>query len=218
MPPKPHRLSPTTTFESKEAFDLMSLTVDPTLPAVTEPPGFMDAMLHLDQACRELTLKLLRCLAIGLELPDEEFFIKCHQDVVDRSAGIDSNCLFRTIYYPVVKNVASNGEGQVRCGTHSDFGTMTLLFQDDVGGLEVESMEKGVFVPVLPVPGCVVVNIGDVLQRWTSDELRATVGCCFQYSAFLKKFRPEMRTSFLKKFQLFMLTLFSHFVSAFMIV
>lgn len=54
------------------------------------------------------------------------------------------------------------------------YSTLTVLFQDDVGGLEVETA-KGVFVPATPIPGTVVINIGDLMQRWTSDVLRSTV-------------------------------------------
>jgi isopenicillin N synthase-like dioxygenase len=50
-----------------------------------------------------------------------------------------------------------------------DFGTGTILFQDDVGGLEVESPRgSGNFVPAPPIPGTVVFNIGDFLMRWSN--------------------------------------------------
>ena len=52
--------------------------------------------------------------------------------------------------------------------------SLTVLYQDDVSGLEVETI-PGHFVPVTPIPGTVVINIGDIMQRWTSDALRSTV-------------------------------------------
>jgi hypothetical protein len=55
----------------------------------------------------------------------------------------------------------------------SDYGTITLLFQDDRGGLEVLS-PKGTFVPATPIPDTVVVNAGDLLQRWSNDVIRST--------------------------------------------
>ena len=61
---------------------------------------------------------------------------------------------------------------QMRCGEHSDFGTMTLLFQDKVGGLEVLVPKTG-YVPVKPMSGTVIVNMGDMISRWTSDTLIA---------------------------------------------
>jgi isopenicillin N synthase-like dioxygenase len=55
----------------------------------------------------------------------------------------------------------------------SDYGTITLLFQDDRGGLEVLS-PKGGFVPATPIPDTIVVNAGDLLQRWSNDVIRST--------------------------------------------
>lgn len=50
-----------------------------------------------------------------------------------------------------------------------DFGTCTILFQDSVGGLEVESPSNtGVFIPATPIEGAVVFNIGDFLMRWSN--------------------------------------------------
>ena len=63
---------------------------------------------------------------------------------------------------------------QLRCGEHTDYGALTILFQDDAGGLEVRTRE-GHFIKATPIPGTVVVNIGDLMQRWTSDTLVSTV-------------------------------------------
>ncbi|CAB4042505.1 UPF0676 -like [Paramuricea clavata] len=63
-------------------------------------------------------------------------------------------------------------EGQIRLGEHSDYGTITLLFQDQSGGLEIRQ-EQG-FVSARPIEGTILVNIGDLLQRWTNDKLVST--------------------------------------------
>jgi isopenicillin N synthase-like dioxygenase len=55
----------------------------------------------------------------------------------------------------------------------SDYGTITLLFQDDRGGLEVLSPKSG-FVPATPIPDTIVINAGDLLQRWSNDVIRST--------------------------------------------
>lgn len=74
-----------------------------------------------------------------------------------------------------------------RVPAHSDFGTLTLLFQDDVGGLEIAdlgsaSTEKsaefekyGSFKPVKPVPGTVVINVGYLLMRWSNGRWKNTI-------------------------------------------
>jgi isopenicillin N synthase-like dioxygenase len=63
-----------------------------------------------------------------------------------------------------------------RCSAHSDFGTITLLFQDSNGGLEVEDPQApDSFLPVPPVPGTVIVNCGDLMQRWSNGRWRSGV-------------------------------------------
>lgn len=60
-------------------------------------------------------------------------------------------------------------------GAHTDFGALTLLLQDDIGGLEVLDKLTGIWHPVTPVEGAYVVNIGDLMQRWTNDRYRSTM-------------------------------------------
>jgi isopenicillin N synthase-like dioxygenase len=63
---------------------------------------------------------------------------------------------------------------QVRAGEHTDYGSITLLFQDDRGGLQVKS-PNGTFVDATPIPGTVVVNAGDLLARWSNDTIKSTL-------------------------------------------
>ncbi|OQV25531.1 hypothetical protein BV898_00470 [Hypsibius exemplaris] len=163
------RLDPAVKMEVREAFDFIPTQV----PHIERPPGFIDTLVKLDLASRDLALKVLHCFAIGLGLPDEHYFTKAHQAVAHPELESDSGNLFRTLYYPPF-TPSQIDSGIVRCGTHSDYGSITLLFQDDVGGLEVESSVKGVFVPVTPVPTAVLINIGDLMARWTDDEFRST--------------------------------------------
>jgi isopenicillin N synthase-like dioxygenase len=55
----------------------------------------------------------------------------------------------------------------------ADYGTITLLFQDDRGGLEVLS-PSGNFIPAPPIPDTIVVNAADLLARWSNDTIRST--------------------------------------------
>ena len=65
---------------------------------------------------------------------DEEYFTRCHTMMCQ---GSDKNATtFRTLFYPSLADTAIKA-GVERCGQHSDYGTFTLLFQDDIGGLEV---------------------------------------------------------------------------------
>jgi isopenicillin N synthase-like dioxygenase len=56
---------------------------------------------------------------------------------------------------------------------HDRLGSITLLFQDSHGGLQVES-PHGTFVDATPIPGTIVVNAGDLLARWANDTIKST--------------------------------------------
>ena len=72
----------------------------------------------------------------------------------------------RVLHYPPHPGVFD--ETQYGAGPHTDYGSITLLAQDDAGGLEVRTRE-GEWLAVEPVPGTLVCNIGDALMRWTND-------------------------------------------------
>lgn len=87
--------------------------------------------------------------------------------------GAEKNrTIFRSLYYPRLVD-SDIQPGVVRCGAHSDYGAITLLLQDDMGGLEV--LSKGQWVPAKPIPGTILINLGDLMQFWTSDRYVATV-------------------------------------------
>ncbi len=65
-------------------------------------------------------------------------------------------------------------EGHSRIRPHTDFGLCTILFQDEVGGLEVDPFHTGEFLPATPIPGTCVINVADLLQRLSNDRLRST--------------------------------------------
>jgi len=78
----------------------------------------------------------------------------------------------RIIHYPAYKGELENK--QMRIGEHSDYGTITLLWQiNDVPGLQVQDLE-GKWHPVPYAEESVIVNIGDLLQRWTNDYFKST--------------------------------------------
>lgn len=56
-----------------------------------------------------------------------------------------------------------------------DYGSLTLLFQDESGGLEVLNHETKEFMKAVPIPGTIVINVGDMFQRWTNDYLKSIV-------------------------------------------
>ncbi|KAL0949291.1 hypothetical protein HGRIS_009369 [Hohenbuehelia grisea] len=134
-------------------------------PQERDAPGFKRTMLDFYQSCHELHVLVMRSIAIGFDL-EENFF----------DQKIDEQCHnLRLLNYPPVKRAQLQKDGQARAGAHSDYGSLTLLFQDSVGGLEVQNPHTQVFHPATPIPGTIVVNVGDLLARWSNDILRSTL-------------------------------------------
>lgn len=134
-------------------------------PNEADVPLFKTSMLDFYQTCHTLHVQIMRSIALGLNL-EETFF----------DSKINDQCHnLRLLSYPSIKTAALQGEGKARAGTHSDYGTLTLLFQDSVGGLEIQNPHTGAFLPATPIPGTIVVNVGDLLARWSNDLLRSTL-------------------------------------------
>ena len=113
-------------------------------------------------AMRDLGNRLMSLFARGLGLPPG-FFASL--------TGQGANAL-RAVNYPA--RDAAAVPGQLRAGAHTDYGTVTILRQDAVGGLEVLD-PSGTWAGVDPVPGAFVINIGDLMARWTNDRWRSTL-------------------------------------------
>ncbi|KAH7170409.1 hypothetical protein EDB81DRAFT_163197 [Dactylonectria macrodidyma] len=127
--------------------------------------GFKTDMLAFFEQCKELHVEVMRAIAVGMGL-DEEFF--------DGFIDVGDNTL-RLLHYPAIKSeIFKINPGAVRAGEHSDYGSITLLFQDTRGGLQVKS-PNGQFVDATPIEGTVVVNAGDLLARWSNDTIKSTI-------------------------------------------
>jgi len=129
-------------------------------------PGFTEACLDFNWTCRQVELPILRALALGLHL-QEDFLAKYH---------VEADNQLRLLHYPSVPAERLEKQEVARIGAHSDFGSITLLMQDDVGGLEVENPNRsGEFNAAPPIEGAIIVNAGDLLMRWSNDLIRSTV-------------------------------------------
>ncbi|XP_033101454.1 2-oxoglutarate-dependent dioxygenase htyE-like [Anneissia japonica] len=165
-----YRLNPTRPKDLKESLDFIPATRDQlkkTCDIIT--PGFIDSVCDLYDELKQINFRVLEVFGHALKLKDPMFFVKAHS----RMGENDNHSTFRTLYYPPSTDVVQK-EGQIRCGEHSDYGGVTLLLQDETGGLEVKGLD-GKFHAATPMPGSIVINIGDMLQRWTADQLVSTV-------------------------------------------
>lgn len=124
--------------------------------------GFRETVLAYIDALTKLGHALVRGIALSLGL-DEDYF--------ERQYTRDPLVLFRIFRYPARLSGGSSPSSW-GVGEHTDYGLLTMLLQDDVGGLEVKSRSGWTAAP--PIPGSFVCNIGDMLDRMTRGLYRST--------------------------------------------
>ena len=168
-------LDPTIGGDWKEGFDVaLDLPLDdPAVVARTplhgpnqwpaRPPEFRSIVQGYFDRLIGLGRDLSRGFALALDLP-EEFFVR-------RMAR--PTAILRLLRYPPNPHAAAMEKSQPGCGAHSDYGYLTILAQDDVGGLQVQNRD-GTWIDAKPIPGAYVCNIGDMMAQWTNDHFAAT--------------------------------------------
>ncbi|KEG09306.1 putative thymine-7-hydroxylase [Trypanosoma grayi] len=109
---------------------------------------------------QQLALQLLRALALAIGVK-EDFFV---------SHFFEPLSVFRLIHYPGLPEQKGR---RVVCGEHTDYGILTLLYQDKHGGLQVRDL-SGEWMDAPPVDGSFVVNIGDMMEMWSNDRYKST--------------------------------------------
>ncbi|XVF67646.1 hypothetical protein PTKIN_Ptkin10aG0138100 [Pterospermum kingtungense] len=154
----------------KEVFDM--LAQEPTLlPASPDPddeeitaytnkwpdspPEFRETCQEYSREVEKLGCKLLELISISLGLPANRLsdYFK-HQ-----------TSMLRLNYYPP----CPSPELALGVGRHRDGGALTVLAQDDVGGLQIKSQADGEWIPVKPIPNSYIINIADSLQVWSNN-------------------------------------------------
>ena len=121
-------------------------------------PELADAVLEWLNALTYLGHLVMSGIALGLGLPADWFRLHLTSD---------PTVLFRIFRYPM------DGPGEWGVAQHTDYGLLTLLAQDDCGGLQVRSARD--WVDVEPIPNTFVCNIGDMLERMTGGRYRSTL-------------------------------------------
>ncbi|KAA8545896.1 hypothetical protein F0562_020653 [Nyssa sinensis] len=122
------------------------------------PPHFREACEEYSQEMEKLAFKLLELisLSLGSGLPSNRLngFFK------------DQTSFMRLNYYPrcPIPHLA------LGVGRHKDAGALTVLAQDDVGGLEVKRKTDGEWIQVKPIPDAYIINVGDIIQVWSNDK------------------------------------------------
>lgn len=127
-----------------------------------EMPAFRAALSAYYEALGACGADLMRGVAVSLGLAPD-FFADKYRKRLQRT---------QIIYYPPQPPMAEADVFGV--APHTDFGCITLLWQDDNGGLEVLDRASKAWIPATPIPGTLVVNAGDLLGRWTNDRYAST--------------------------------------------
>ncbi|KAI0754593.1 Clavaminate synthase-like protein [Daedaleopsis nitida] len=126
-------------------------------------PGFREAVLEYYHAAVRLGQSLFPLFALALDLP-EDFF----DDKTTKPAAI-----MRLLYYPPQTGPVDDRLQGI--GAHTDYECFTILWQqEDVRALQVLNA-NGKWVDALPIPGTLVVNLGDQFARWTNDVFKSTM-------------------------------------------
>ena len=127
----------------------------------SDMPALRDQAMAYFEAAHEVAHHLMRGFALGLERAENTF--------LGTMTAPMSRASF--VYYPAQD--VDMGADQFGVGPHTDFGVLTVLCQDDVGGLQVQDLQ-GNWIAAPPISGTLVVNVGDLLARWTNDIYRST--------------------------------------------
>ncbi len=129
-----------------------------------QPAGMQEAWQSYFDSMSELARQLMQMFAGALDLPLDFF-----EDKIDRHIS-----MLRALNYP--DQLEPPLPGQLRAGAHSDYGSLTIVRQEDrPGGLQVKD-SNGEFVDLpATTPGALVVNIGDLMSEWTNDRWVSTV-------------------------------------------
>lgn len=122
--------------------------------------GFAETMTDYRAAMSGLASSLMSVIASALD-----------DDGSLMSSFEEPTTWLRLLHYP--PQDPQSPEDEYGSAPHTDFGAITLLAQDDVGGLSVKTPD-GQWVDVPPMPGAFVVNVGDMLHRWSNGRLRST--------------------------------------------
>lgn len=128
-------------------------------------PEFQPAMRPLFEryfdACHAVAWRLMRAFAAALGIA-EDYFVRSIANPISRGSAV---------YYP--PQPPDLGADQFGVAPHTDYGCLTLVYQANVGGLEVYSGERE-WVLAHRIEDTFVVNVGDLLARWTNDRFRST--------------------------------------------
>lgn len=124
-------------------------------------PGFRRVMMQYHSACLACTLRINKLIAIALDLPASFFDADFTRPIVS----------LRPLHY--APSISAPEKGQYAAGAHTDYGILTILATDEQPGLQILLNDKWTAMP--PRPGHLIVNLGDMLHRWTNGRFKSAM-------------------------------------------
>ena len=124
--------------------------------------AFRKALVDYHGAARVVGERIFRAFALALELPEDFFLTKITKPMAH----------MRVLHYPPQEGTID--ENQIGIGAHSDYECFTMLATDDVPALQVLN-SAGEWIQAPPMEGAFIVNVGDLMARWTNDYFQSTV-------------------------------------------
>ena len=153
-------LDPSKPADLKETFTSRNLANVPSGSEYWPNSEFEAFMRGFYKSVSQIASDVMAAFAIALDLP-KGFFDERHTGLTQT---------LRLLHYPPVKYIS---QGQLGAGAHTDYGTLTVLFQDAAGGLQIQGLD-GKWIDAPPIPGTVVINTGDLISRWSNDFFKST--------------------------------------------
>lgn len=129
-----------------------------------EVPQFKEIALSVYQTLENTGKQMLRAIALYLELDEDYFDNKVH----------NGNSILRPIHYFPIEDPSQVPDDAVRAAEHGDINLITLLMGASADGLQV-LRKDGKWIPITALPGHLVVNVGDMMERLTNDKLKSTI-------------------------------------------
>ena len=161
----------TRTPDQKESYQITRPHMDGLWPGEDVLPGFRQTMLDFEAQAWGVAMKILSCFADRMGLASD-FFTRAHDPA---SANYQST--LRMLHYFAIDPAQRDQLGLWRAGAHTDFDCLTLLFQQaGQGGLQVlpgKDRESQQWTPIEPADDLITCNIGDMLMRWSDDQLQS---------------------------------------------
>lgn len=159
----------TSTPDQKESYQITRPRMAGLYPSEQELPTFKTTMLEFEKSCWQVGMKILSCFAYKLGFADNFFALAHDPDQETYQSTL------RMLHYYAIDPAIKDQLGLWRAGAHTDFDCLTLLFQrKSQGGLQVcpgKDMEQQQWTSIEPRDDVITCNIGDMLMRWSDDQL-----------------------------------------------